>query len=70
MEEGITAIAANCGGPTVAVAEPETPPEAAVTVTFPWALEVASPVALMVTTSVAEEVHVATEVRSFVLPLL
>lgn len=70
--EGVTAIDTNVGLPTVMVAEVLIEPETAVMVAVPWPELVASPqlpTALpIITTAEDDELQVAVEVRSCVLP--
>ena len=63
---GVTAIETSDGAVTVSVAVPCTVPEAAVIVVGPGVRVVAPPVALIVATLVAEELHVAVAVKSAV----
>src|SRR6202022_2626806 len=65
---GVTAIDANTGAVTVSVAVPCTVPETALIVVGPCPRVVAAPVALIVATVVADELHVAVPVKSAVLP--
>src|ERR1700694_2761626 len=65
---GVTAIETRDGAVTVSVAVPCTVPEAAVIVVGPGVRVVAPPVALIVATLVAEELHVAVAVKSAVVP--
>ena len=64
---GVTAIDISAGAVTVSVVEPFTAPDAALIVLCPCATEVPRPIALIVVTLAAEELHVAVGVRSRVL---
>ena len=68
--ETVIVVSEAGGAPTVSVVEPVMLAETAEIVVVPWAAEVAKPEAAIVATFVAEELQVAAEVRSFVLPSL
>jgi hypothetical protein len=65
---GVTAIDTSTGGPTVSVVEPCTSAEVAVIVVLPITSASDSPPAVIVATAGAEELHVAEEVKFWVLP--
>jgi hypothetical protein len=67
---GVTAIEIGAVAVTVSKVAPLTPPTAAVIVVGPGVRVVAAPVALIVATVVADELHVAVAVKSAVVPSL
>ena len=65
---GVTAIDTRVGAPTVRLVDPEIAPEVAVMDVLPVATPVASPALLIVPIAGSDDVHIAEEVRSWVLP--